>query len=189
MLTLSSKKYTLLATSHSHVRRYFHPYKNLKSALQKNPPIVVYKSLDVSKLLCGKKPIIVFGSPGYLDFAASQCKIQIIQEELAATQIPDWFSGLIFSRKLSPEFREKVKIILLKLYNIDSVEQWVVKKYFPSFNLRAAQDASQSPNSPASLQLLFPVFIFQCFSCTLGAIVCGFERAGPKVYFDQPAIL
>ncbi len=123
--------------------------------------------------------------PRYLDFAASQCKIQIIQEKLAVSQVPDRFTGLIFSRKLSPEFREKVKIILLKLYNVDSTEQYVVKKYFPSFNLQAAQDATQRPISPASMQLLLPVFLFQYFSCMLGAIVCWFERTGPKVYFEQ----
>ncbi len=173
----------------NHAHLYFHPYKNLKSALEKNPPIEATDSLVVSKLLCGKKPVIVFADPVYLDFAASQCKIQIIQEKLAASQAPDWFTGLIFSRKLSSKFREKVKIILLKLYNVDSVEQWVQKKHVPPFNLQAAQGLTQSPNSPASMPLLFPVFIFQCFSCTLGAIVCLFERAGPKVYFDQQAIL
>ncbi len=190
MLTLSSKKYTLAVRSGNHARLYFHPYGNLKSALEKNPAIVARTDSDISKLLCDTKPVIVFAIPRHLDFAASQCKIQIIQKQLATSQIPDRFSGLIFSRNLSSEFREKIKIILLKPYNIDSVEQRVVKRHwYPTFNLRAVRDPTQRFNSLASMQLLFPVFMFQHFSCMLGAIGCWFERTGPTVYFDKPAIL
>ncbi len=170
----------------NHARLYFNPYKNLKSALQKNPPIEARNVSGVSKLLCGQKPVIVFANPRYLDFAASQCKIQIIKENVAASQVPDWFTGFIFSRKISSVFREKAKIAILKLYNVDSVEHWLLKKVFPSFSLKAAQDETRRLNSPASMHLLFPVFIFQYFSFMLGGIVFWFECTGPRVAFFNP---
>ncbi len=174
---LTSSRFFLAVRYQSHVAQFFEPYPKLKAALLKNPPKTVSSYNGIAELLCGKKPAILFITRRHLDSVAKKCPVLVINEKLAKKQVTYNFESLVLSKHMPHELRLKIKDILLRMYSVDHVKQYVIQKYYPMYELKIAEELANQVEKlkPASLNLLHRVLLFYLCGNIFGIISVGIE--------------